>query len=99
MTWATKLMADSAYSDVIISVGIGKALNLSKTLIINKRPLGLELLISWWSTESHTFVAAWDEFGPTLEDVVVLTGLPIFGESRAIAMLGARMSNWTWRAR
>lgn len=34
-TWATKLMADSAYSDVIISTGIG---NLSKTLIINRSP-------------------------------------------------------------
>lgn len=28
------------------------------------------------------------EFGPTLEDVVVLTGRPVFGESRAVAMLG-----------
>lgn len=36
--------------------------------------------------ESHTFVAAWDEFGPTLEDVVVLTGLPVFVEVQAMAI-------------
>lgn len=33
-------------------------------------------------------MVAWDKFGPTLEDVAVLTSLPIFGESRAIAMPG-----------
>lgn len=36
--------------------------------------------------ESHTFVAAWGEFGPTLEDVVVLTGLSIFDDVQAIAI-------------
>lgn len=33
VSWATELMKDSACSDVIISAGIGKALNLSKTLV------------------------------------------------------------------
>lgn len=84
--WATKLMMDTSHFDAIISVGIGKALNLSKTRVINRSPLDLEFLISRWSIESHTFVAAWGGFGRTLEDVVVLTGLPIFRESRAIAM-------------
>lgn len=31
-------------------------------------------------------MAAWGEFRPTLEGVVVLTGLHIFGKSRAIGM-------------
>lgn len=82
--WATVLIKDSVCSDAIISAGIGKALNLSKTLVINRSPLDLEFLISRWSIESHIFVAAWGEFGPTLEDVVVLTGLPVFGEVQAI---------------
>lgn len=84
--WATKLMMDTIHSDAIVSAGIGKALNLSKTLVINRNPLDLEFLISRWSIESHTFVAAWGELYPTLEDVAGLTGLSIFGESRAIAM-------------
>lgn len=79
-------MKDSICSDAIISAGIGKALNLLKTLIINRSPLDLEFLISRWSVESHTLVAARGEFGPTLEDVVVLTGLPIFGDAKVIAM-------------
>lgn len=36
--WATALMMDSACSDPTISAGIGKALNLSKTLVINRSP-------------------------------------------------------------
>lgn len=82
-------MADSAYSDMIIFVGIGKVLNMLKNLIINRSPLDLELLILRWSTESHMFVAAWGEFGRTLEDIVVLTGLLMLGESRAIIMPGS----------
>lgn len=81
-------MKDSIYSDAIVSAGIGKALNLSKTLVINRSPLDLEFLISRWSIESHTFIAAWGEFGLTLEDVVVLAGLPVCGDSRAIVMPG-----------
>lgn len=55
---ATMLMADSAYSDVIVSASISKALNLSKTLVINRSPLDSEFLISRWSVGSHTFVVA-----------------------------------------
>lgn len=53
--WATALIKDSVCSDAIISTGIGKALNLSKTLVINRSPWDLEFLISRWSVESHTF--------------------------------------------
>lgn len=34
------------------------------------------------------FVVVWGQFRPTLEDMIVLTSLPIFGESRAIANSG-----------
>lgn len=84
--WASDLMAKKGYPDKIISAGIGKALNLSKTLYINKSPADLEFLIFRWSVESHTFVTAWGEFFPTLEDVVVLTGLPFLGEAKAVVL-------------
>lgn len=38
--------------------------------------------------ESHTFVAACGEFGPTFKNVVVLTGLPLFSDSRVIVATG-----------
>lgn len=87
--WATALMAKKKYSDSIVSVGIGKALSLSKNLFINKNPMDLEFLISRWSIETHTFVTAWRDICPTIEDVVVLIDLPLFGEVKIIAMPGS----------
>lgn len=36
--------------------------------------------------ESHTSTVAWGEFCSTVEDVVVLTGFVIFGESKTIKL-------------
>lgn len=83
-SWITKLM--TRYLEKITTAGIKRALNLLKGLAINRWPEDLELLISRWSSESHTFKATWDEFCPTLEDVIVLTSLPVLGESRPIKM-------------
>lgn len=79
-------MAKKEYANKIVSAGIGKALNLSKTLYINRSPMDLEFLNSRWSVESHTFVMAWVEFCSTLEDIVVLTGLPLLGEPKATVL-------------
>lgn len=38
------------------------------------------------SVETYTFVAAWGEFGPPLEDVAMLTSLPMFGEAHAASL-------------
>lgn len=32
----------------------------------------------WWSTETHTFMRNWEEFIPTLEDVICLTSFVIW---------------------
>lgn len=61
-------------------MGIRETLNMSKTILIQRKYDGLEFLISRWSIESHTFVSTWEEFGPTPEDVLALTCLPMFGE-------------------
>lgn len=39
-----------------------------------------------WSTESYNFTATEGEFCPILEDVIVLIGLPLFGEVRTIKL-------------
>lgn len=59
---------------------------MSKNLAINRCLEDLEFLISRWTVESHTFIEAWGQFCPTLEDVIVLTGLSLW-RSRAITML------------
>lgn len=51
--WAIALMAKKKYVDNIVSAGIGKAMNLSKNLFINRSPMDLEFFISRWSIETH----------------------------------------------
>lgn len=41
-----------------------------------------------WNMDTHTFIAALEEFGPTLADVVALTCLSMFGEVKAIELPG-----------
>lgn len=38
------------------------------------------------SVETHTFIAAWGKFGPTLEDVLDLMALPLYGETNSIGV-------------
>lgn len=47
----------------------------------------LELLVSRWSVESHTFVAAWGKLGLTLEEVLNLMALPLYKEANAMGLI------------
>lgn len=53
-------------------------------MVVERNPEDLKFLMSRWSTETHTFVTSWEEFGPTLEDIVALTSLPIFGDAQVV---------------
>lgn len=39
------------------------------------------------STETHIFVVFWGEFGSLLEDIAILTSLPLFKDAHAIGTL------------
>lgn len=43
--------------------------------------VGIEFLMSRWSTETHTFMAV--QLSPLLEDVAMLMSLPFVGEAHA----------------
>lgn len=47
----------------------------------------LELVVSQWSSETHTFIVTWGEFPPTLEEVSRLTLLPVLGETNSIGIV------------
>lgn len=47
----------------------------------------LEILMSRWSVESHTFITAWVEFRPTLEGVMNLTMLPLYEETNSVCVV------------
>lgn len=76
------LSTNPDFSKNITQTGIRKALSLLEGIAINKSHEDMEFKISWWSIASHTFMTVWGEVHLTLEDVVVLTGLPFFGETR-----------------
>lgn len=48
-------------------------------MFANRRYNDLDILISRWSIESHTIMAAWGEFGPNLDDSVVDDIVNIWG--------------------
>lgn len=52
----------------MLSIGIKKALNGSRIHLVTQTLL--EFLVLRWSIESHTFVAKWGEFTPTLADLL-----------------------------
>lgn len=80
-----EVLATPAVSAKMVKVGVKKALNLSMSLSIIRRNFDLKFIVSRWGVENHTFIAiaAWGEFGPTREDLVVLAMLPIYGQKNA----------------
>lgn len=67
----------------MVKVCIRKALENAKSLFVIRKHNGLELLISYWSIEIHTFIASWGEFRTTLEDVSAIVRLYLFGDHNA----------------
>lgn len=67
--------------DLLKDLGIMKAIVQARAVTVERNLVDLEFLVSWWSTETDTFVASLGEFGPSLEDVAMLTSLPLFGEA------------------
>lgn len=63
-----------------------KALDCSRIHLITRAYEDMELLGSRWSVESHTFFAAWGEFGSTFEDILNLMALPPHEEVNAMAV-------------
>lgn len=62
------------------------ALVQARSISIDRNPVDLEFLVPRWSIEIHTFVASWAKFGPSLENVAMLTSLLLFGEAHAIVV-------------
>lgn len=54
---------------------------------MDRKPIYLAFLLSRWSVNTHTFVAAWGEFSSSLEDVTLLIGLPVFGNVQVLDFL------------
>lgn len=66
----------SGMVDTLAEAGVRKALNILASRSIVRSYVDLELLISYWSVETLTFITTWGEFTPMLKDVVVMFRLP-----------------------
>lgn len=49
--------------------------------------LDFEFLVSRWYSETYTLISAWEEFTPTLKDVVQLIVLHVFGDRFDVRVL------------
>lgn len=79
-------MAISENASKMLIVAIKNALDCLKIPSITRAHVDLELPVSRWNLESHTFVIAWGEFRKTLEDVLNLMGVTLYGEMNAMGM-------------
>ncbi|XP_059670028.1 uncharacterized protein LOC132315694 [Cornus florida] len=73
LIWSIHILSSKGYCDIL------RRANILQSVCLD--PASLDVLLSRWSCETHTFVAAWGEFAPSLEDVYVLFRLPVLGSA------------------
>lgn len=67
--------------DTLAEAGMRKTLDISISMSGTLSHADLESLISHCSVETHTCIASWGEFTPTLEDVGLMFHLPLFADN------------------
>lgn len=85
--WIRQVMAIPGSGAKILTVEVIKALDYLQIHSITRAHEDLKLLVSRWSVEIHTFVAACRQFGPTLEDVLNLMTLPLYEEANTTGLI------------
>lgn len=80
--WAKLILAQPGMSRKFQDLRIIRAITQARKMSVERSSEDFEFLMLRWSIETHTFVASWGEFGPTLEDVVALTSLPLLGDAQ-----------------
>ncbi|XP_059624660.1 uncharacterized protein LOC132267522 [Cornus florida] len=79
--WSRYILDNERYREILIRANIYHSVRLFTNLTVQLDQTNLDVLLSRWSCHTHTFVASWGEFAPSLEDVCVLFHLPIFGSA------------------
>lgn len=75
--WMTEVLSVLGVVEIQAEAGVRKALDISMSTYVVRSHAYLELLISSWSMETHTFVASGGEFNPMSEDMVVMFSLTL----------------------
>lgn len=75
------------HGDYLKDTSVMKALVISTSQFLARNYVDMELLISRWSVETHTFVAASGEFVPTLQDVGVISRMLLLRDHSAMGLV------------
>lgn len=76
--WAKEMIAQLGMSKKLLELGIMRSITQARRTTVERNSKDLEFLLSRWSIETHSSVTSWGEFGPSLEDVMMLTSLSAF---------------------
>ncbi|KAI3986810.1 hypothetical protein MKX01_039784 [Papaver californicum] len=75
--WLKRILVKPFIRSLIVGLDISDAIDVSLFRHINRSSSDLIRLVLRWLPEVHTFLFAWGEATPTLEDVVARLRLPI----------------------
>ncbi|KAG5544349.1 hypothetical protein RHGRI_016935 [Rhododendron griersonianum] len=79
-TWADEILGNADFMELLRRADVHRAVVNSLRLVILRERKWMDVVVSRWSTDSHTLPVAWGEIGPTLEDVGCLLRLPMLGK-------------------
>ncbi|KAE9452525.1 hypothetical protein C3L33_15575, partial [Rhododendron williamsianum] len=79
-TWADDILGNADFVELLRKADVHRAVVNSLRLVILRERKWMDVVVSRWSTDSHTLQVAWGETGPTLEDAGCLLRLPMLGK-------------------
>ncbi|KAF7113508.1 hypothetical protein RHSIM_RhsimUnG0116700 [Rhododendron simsii] len=77
--WVESVLSNPDFLHTLRASRALEPIRLSAELSIRKNNTNLDLMISCWSKDTHTFVFPWGDGGPTLQDTAVLMRLSMRG--------------------
>ncbi|KAE9453015.1 hypothetical protein C3L33_15111, partial [Rhododendron williamsianum] len=77
--WVEAVLANPDSVQILRASRVLEPVRLSTELSIRKNNTNIDLMVSRWSKDTHTFVFPWGDGGPTLQDTAVLMRLSTRG--------------------
>ncbi|KAH7851959.1 hypothetical protein Vadar_018865 [Vaccinium darrowii] len=79
-TWTGEILGDPGFHELLKTAQVYIAIASSLRTNVSRDKSWVDVMISRWCSVTHTFLATWGEFTPTLEDVCHLMRLNAMGE-------------------
>lgn len=76
----------ASLSERLMDANVKLPIFCSRVCSLCRQHSDLEVLISKWSIDTHTFITSWGEFIPTLKDMLQMRHLSLFGEANAMGL-------------